>query len=462
MSRGLLLLLALASLRAQAQAEHSHVHSPETQDSGQAIAEPDEGAAMSGPLGISLNRTGSGTAWQPDNTPMAGMMFQPGAGWDLMLHWNLLAGFDAQTTPRGGHQWTSMNWVMAMAQHAMVGGQFTGRLMLSAEPFSTGGKRGYPLLLQTGEEVDGQILHDRQHPHDLFMEVAVDYARPLTPWLAFQVYAALSGEPALGPVAFPHRESAMPNPFAALGHHWQDSTHISFGVLTAGFYTRQWKLEGSWFNGREPDENRYGFDFGSFDSWSARLSYNPSDDWSLQISYGYLPSPEEHDPGVGVDRVTASALHDRRLGDDANWATAVVFGKNWYSGHPSTLSALVESSLQLGANNFFGRVEFFQRTGDDLALEEEPGAAGGIGRQVFNSGVLELGYIRRVATLGPLNVGLGAVGSIYALDAGLQPFYGNQQFPVAGMLFLRLWPTPMEHGHMGHGAMHGGAEHQNL
>lgn len=325
--------------------------------------------------------------------------------------------------------------------------------MLSAEPFSTGGRRGYPLLLQTGEVVGGLPLHDRQHPHDLFMEVAAAYALPLTDWLAAQAYVAAAGEPALGPVASPHRYSAMPNPFAVLGHHWQDSTHIAFGVVTAGFYTRQWKLEGSWFNGKKPDENRYDFDFGSFDSYAVRLSFNPTLDWSFQASYGYLPTPEQHPPGVGVDRLTASAIYNQRLGADSNWATTVAFGNNWYAGaHPTTLSALLETSVELAADTLFGRVEAFQRSGEDLSFDHEPGTLPGIARRTFNAAALELGYLRRIATLGPLHLGLGAVGSVYALDSGLRPFYGGEHFPVAGMVFLRLWPAEA-HGSHDHAAM---------
>jgi hypothetical protein len=449
-------LLCTSTATAQ-MADHAHHHPAQAAEAetGHDISSMEAGMRMTAstsPLGLGMSRIGSGTAWQPDTTPMLGVHFQPGAGWDLMLHWNLAVGFDAQTTPRGGHQWTSMNWIMGMAQHDLLGGLVTGRLMLSAEPFTTGGKSGYPLLLQTGEEVDGQVLHDRQHPHDLFMEVAALYQHPLTRWLAAELYAAASGEPALGPVAFPHRASALPNPFATLGHHWQDSTHVSFGVLTAGLYTRQWKLEGSWFNGREPDENRYGFDFGSLDSWSARLSWNPLDSVSAQVSYGHLASPEEHSPGVSVDRFTASVLHSWRPGPGASWSTTLVFGQNWFSGHaPTTRALLLESALELGPDTVFGRIEWVQRSGEDLALDHESSAPPGIGTQVFDSGVLELGYLRRIATFGPVNLGLGAVGSLYLLDGGLRPYYGGQATPVAGMLFLRLWPTDMHAGMSGHG-----------
>ena len=148
---------------------------------------------------------------------------------------------------------------------------------------------------------------------------------------------------------------------------------------------------------------------------------------------------------MSVDRFTASALYNLRLGAEGNWASALVFGNDWTSGHPSTWAALAESSLEVGANTFFGRLEVAQRTGEDLVLDAS-GAPPALDGQVFTSAVLELGYLRRLAGLGPLNIGLGAMGSIYFLDRGLAPFYGNTRWPVAGMVFLRLWPTDMHGG----------------
>ena len=188
------------------------------------------------------------------------------------------------------------------------GGELVLRQMLSLDPLTVGAD-GYPLVLQTGESLGGSPLHDRQHPHDLFMEIAALYTRPFSASSAFQLYAAPAGEPALGPVAFPHRFSAASDPLAPLAHHWQDSTHISFGVLTAGLLTRMFKVEGSWFNGREPDEHRYDFDIRRPDSWSGRLWFNPSKARSFQASYGYLASPEELHPDESVHRLTASAVH---------------------------------------------------------------------------------------------------------------------------------------------------------
>jgi hypothetical protein len=204
------------------------------------------------------SRNASGTAWQPDSTPMHGLHFMKGT-WTMMAHWNFFGGYDHQGSDRGDSQWLSTNWGMLMEKRSVGAGELVLRQMLTLEPFTVGAA-GYPLLLQTGESFNGAPIHDRQHPHDLFMEIAALYTRPISESVALQLYAAPVGEPALGPVAFPHRYSAFSDPLAPLGHHWQDSTHISFGVLTAGLFTRKLKVEGSWFNGREPDEHRYDFD----------------------------------------------------------------------------------------------------------------------------------------------------------------------------------------------------------
>src|SRR5262249_24422275 len=238
------------------------------------------------PLGLPMQRVGSGTAWQPDATPLLAHGTMAG-GWMLMLHYSLAAGFDHQSGPRGADEGYGLGWVMGMAAHDLLGGQATVRAMLSPDAPLVG-KTGYPLLLQSGES-----LHDRQHPHDLFMELSASWARELGPDVAFLVYAGVSGEPALGAVAFPHPTYAGYDPIATLGHRWQDSTHVAFGVVTAALYGRALKLEASAFNGREPDEDRYDLDLDGFDSFSARLTANPTDEWSLQVSYGRLGGPEQ-------------------------------------------------------------------------------------------------------------------------------------------------------------------------
>ena len=210
-------------------------------------------------LAFPMTRNPSGTSWQPDSTPMRGIHFGAG-GWHFMVHGAASVGYDHQFGNRGGTQFMSTNWLMGMAQHGLWGGEAQLRGMLSLEPLTVPAA-GFPLLLQTGEYYNGVHVHDRQHPHDLFMEASVTYRYPLSDWLGAELYAAAVGEPALGPPAFMHRASAEGDPFPPISHHWQDSTHVTFGVATAGLYTRQLKLEASWFNGREPDERRWDFDF---------------------------------------------------------------------------------------------------------------------------------------------------------------------------------------------------------
>jgi hypothetical protein len=220
------------------------------------------------------------------------------------------------------------------------------------------------------------------------MEVAAVWRRALTSDLALELYLAPAGEPALGPPGFPHRRSAMSNPIAPLGHHWQDATHISFGVLTGGLYTDWGKLEASWFNGREPDENRWDFDLRQPDSWAVRFSANPTEQLSLQLSGGHLQSPEKLEPDVGVTRVTASLTHDAPLRDGGNVATTFVWGQNWAEHHPTTPSFLVETNVEIdGHHTPFARVEYVVKTGHDLVLGES------LEDEKFGIAAATLGYV---------------------------------------------------------------------
>lgn len=387
-------------------------------------------------FGLPTQQRASGTAWQPASAPMHGHMFHAG-GWRFMLHYLLFAGLDVQGSDRGETEAVTTNWVMAMAERPLVGGRFTGRVMLSLEPLFLGSD-GYSLLLQTGETSGGEPLVDRQHPHDLFMEVAALYDRAITDEVAFQLYAAAAGEPALGPPGFPHRVSAMADPLAPLSHHWQDSTHILFGVLTAGVHTRRLQLEASWFNGREPDEERYDFDLRAPDSYSARLSVNPTDDWSGQVSYGFLKEPEfALHPGEDVERITASLTYNRRLAE-GNWATTAAWGQNRPDdGRPSN-AYLIESTLLVSGNSLFGRAEYVQKSGHDFALE------GPLEEERLPVAALVLGYARDLGTWHGVVPGVGVRAAVNAVPDELEPRYGAE-FPLGAMVFVRLRPDEMAH-----------------
>lgn len=423
------------------------------------------------PLGITMEREGSGTSWLPDETPMYARHIRAGQ-WELMLHGNAFVQYDKQgygDNKRGDSQFGSVNWGMLMADRELGGGFLQLRSMVSLEAFTVTGA-GYPLLLQSGESYQGQPLHDRQHPHDLFMELAAMYDHPLTSNLALQLYVAPVGEPAIGPVAFPHRPSAMDDPLAPISHHWQDATHISFGVITAGFYSRYAKLEGSIFNGREPDEIRTNFDYKgrSLDSYAGRLTVNPSVNWSLQGSFAYIKSPEGLHPERSLHRVTASALNGRQLGDSGQWSSALIYGANKEAGESSLSNSVVlESDAQLDrSNTIFGRVEFVQKTAADLAIGSPDGSTytppnpggiypfpicnacmiPGVSQDTrYNVGVVALGYVREIGKFSGGTIGLGARGTVNFVPEALRSTYGTRT-PIGTAIFLRFRPSRMNMG----------------
>jgi hypothetical protein len=388
---------------------------------------------MTEPLGISMNRMGSGTTWIPDAVSLPSRQFMA-KDWELMLHGFVFGQYNKQGGTRGDDQLGSLNWGMFMASHALGAGQFQARTMLSLDP-ATVGPRGYPLLLQTGESYRGEPLHDRQHPHDFFMELGALYDRPLSKTLAMELYVAPSGEPALGPVAFMHRPSAMDNPLAPTSHHWQDATHISFGVVTAGLYTYRWKLEGSLFNGREPDEKRWDFDPIKLDSYSGRVTFNPDAHWSTTAGYGYLKSPEALHPEESQHRVTASVLQGARIGTRGQWSSALIWGANRFSGSATWSNAvLVESEAILDRwNTFFGRAEYAQKSAADLVLPTLPGA------QLFSVSNASLGYIRELGRGYGATLGVGVEGVLNFAPTAIEPFYGSRT-PSGGLIFVRLRP----------------------
>jgi hypothetical protein len=436
-----LVLTLLGSLSVvEAQPPPQHQHPPEQQERAQPEPPAEMQMEMTGPLGITLARDGSGTSWLPDATPMFAIHGQSGP-WNLMLHESLFVHYIHEGGTRGDDQFGSSNWIMGMAQRELAGGPLLLRGMLSIEPLTVG-DCGYPTLLATGEACNGEPLHDRQHPHDVLMELAVQYQREITAGLAYQVYGGLAGEPTLGPVAFPHRVSALANPLAPITHHWLDSTHISFGVLSAGVYQQRWKAEASLFNGREPDETRYDIDFGALDSFSGRLWLLPTERLAFQISAGHLNEAEhEHnaDRRRDVDRVTASVTYHHQSDAQRFWATTVAWGRNQEEG-VATNALLGESSLALGERHtVFGRAELNEKTDHDLVLTDRHQEG------IFTVGKLQAGYVRHFGQWSSLVPGLGASVSFSFVPDRLAPLYGGRT--AAGFaVFFNLRPSQMMGG----------------
>ena len=392
-----------------------------------------DGPGMTGALGpYTMTRDASGTAWQPDSAPMWGIMGATG-GWSTMVHGYATLVYDRQGGPRGDDKTFVASMLMGMAQRPVGEGTLTLRAMGSLDPLM--GKRGYPLLLATGETADGRTeLVDRQHPHDAFMELAAAYTRPLGGGASGFVYLGLPGEPALGPATYMHRFAGAANPEAPIAHHWLDSTHVTFGVATAGVVYRGLKLEGSVFTGREPDQNRWDIERPRMDSWSVRATVNPTANLSGQVSHGVLHSPEALLPEEDVRRTSASITWNLPLGDERKWQSTFAWGRNDPSrgDHTHTTDAfLAESAAQLGRWTAFVRGE---RVGkDELFGDEEQGDP--LAGRVFTVGRLSLGGYRSVP-LGKVAIDLGGLVSQYDLPRAIQPRYGGD--PTSVMLFTRL------------------------
>lgn len=356
-----------------------------------------------------------------------------------MLHGIVYVQYIHEGSDRGDEQFGSTNWIMGMAKRRALLGHVTFRAMFSAEA-ATVGKCGYPDLLATGETCHGVPLHDRQHPHDLFMELAAAYERELSRSMAFQLYGGLAGEPALGPVAYPHRISAISNPMAPISHHWIDATHITFGVVTAGLFGRRWKLEGSAFNGREPDEDRYDINLDPLDSYSARLWWLPNPRWAFQLSGGRLNDAEPGgagQPREDITRVTASATHHLPFANSSHLATTLTWGRNAHEGE-RTNALLLESNLDLERHVFFARTERVEKTGHDLGLIFVPDAPAP-SDQIFTLGQLTGGYLHQFRPIGDLMLAGGVRLSLSFLPDDLEPAYGTRA-PAGVTLFVSLRP----------------------
>ena len=395
----------------------------EPQHAGHDAAEP----------GLFSTRDSSGTAWLPDASPMYGVEF-PAGNWSVMLHGNAFVQFLNEGGTRAAQQGGSINWAMAMARRRTASGRLTLRGMFSLEPWTIPGC-GYPDLLATGEECDGEPIHDRQHPHDLIMELAAEYNAPLVGAARWQIYGGLAGEPALGPAAFPHRISSMPNPLAPISHHWIDATHITFGVVTAGLFAQKWKVEGSVFNGREPDDNRWNLDLEPLDSVSGRVWFLPTRQLALQVSAGHLEEAEAgHGTGVraDVDRLTASASYQRSIGEAWEWASTIAFGRNREAG-TSTNALLMETSFALRERDtWFGRFEWAEKSADDLDVHDSDA--------IYDVAKLQLGYTAYFPARRRLTPGFGGSVSVGFVPESLAPVYGHRANPGIA-LFLTIRPA---------------------
>jgi hypothetical protein len=370
-------------------------------------------------------REASGTAWQPDSSqPMTGPMLMRGA-WMLMAHGTFNLVYDHQSGLRGDDKVFANGMLMAMARHPLGGGMVQFRAMVSPDPSM--GPGGYPLLLASGETANGKTpLVDRQHPHDLFMELSASLSRNIGSKGSIFLYAGLPGEPAFGPPAFMHRESIEDSPEAPIAHHWLDSTHVSFGVVTAGLVLDRFKIETSRFNAREPDQHRWNIETGPLDSTSVRLSWNPTSTLAIEGSWARFIHPEQLEPGVNQTRWSASALWANDVAPGWHAAATLAWGRKSSEGHSDDGGA-AEASLRHAGWTLFGRGEWVENR---ELLGTTPGPA-------YKVGKISLGAVRDVAIADHLSFGVGGLVSLNFVPNALAPLYGSQN-PLGMMGFARL------------------------
>jgi hypothetical protein len=374
---------------------------------------------------------GSGTAWQPVSVPAYEWMWMR-HGWEIMAHGVIFVDYNQQGGPRGEGKAESVNWGMLMEQHQLGRGTILLRQMFSAESL-TSPHPGFPELFQTGETYHGEPLVDHQHPHNVFAELSGLYTLPLTSKISWELYGGPSAEPALGPVTYIHRASAAELPLAPLGHHLQDSTHTSFGVVTTGFIIERVKLEASAFNGHEPNEERWSIQLAPLDSWSARVFAAPARNWTAQYSIGYLVKPEALEPG-NQWRETASVEYNRPLAR-GNWASTFVWGRVHKTATNTILNSyLLESTLNFLERNYvFSRLELVDK--NELFPQAPVHPA-------YRIGAYTLGATRDLNRHHAWLFGVGADVTIYSKPAVLDAAYGN--FPVSFQIFFRVRPARSE------------------
>lgn len=392
-------------------------------------------------LSLPMTRNGSGTGWMPDSSIMYGHGIMTNQ-WMFMFHGNIFLRSNWQDithkSDRGDQKTDAPNWFMGMGQRKIgEHGLFRFSAMFSLDPITIG-SRGYPLLYQSGETYNNQPIVDRQHPHDLFSELSVAYTHMITRDIDLTAYLAYPGEPALGPVAFMHRNSAQNNPDAPLGHHWQDATHITYGVATIGLRVGIIKAEGSIFTGREPDDSRYGLDKPRFDSYSLRILCNPNEQIALQISQAFITSPEALHPEENIMRTTASVIHNLQLaGTNRYVATTIVWGYN--SGDEAGNSILIEPNVQLDRTAIYARYEWVEKTAADLNLLQFEQ------QRTFNVQAITLGVNQVFLRMIGNNVAAGLQFTMFAAPQ-LADVYGNN--PMSLEVYLRFYPHVMHMHHV--------------
>ena len=356
----------------------------------------------------------------------------PARAWATVFHGYAFLNANRQGGASGGQDFESENHLMVIATRARGAGTWDLLGTFTAEPMTIL-PAGAPELFQRGETYHGSLLIDRQHPHDLFVQLAAQWSRALPGHASLRLYVAPVGEPALGPTAYVHRPSSALNPLAPLSHHNQDSTHISSDVVTAGIEVGRLGVEASAFHGREPDENRWDVDQGRPDSYAGRLSFRPAAGLVIQVSAGRREHPEALEAGDQT-RQTVSVEYERTTAG-GSIAASLIAGRNLLEGAQQERGNTLEATWRFAHKNaLYGRAESADRDLSELLNKEQRPDAVPPRRTAVEA--LTVGYARDLPLLSEAETALGAGVTLYRFDDRLDPVYGDG--PVSAQIFLRV------------------------
>lgn len=297
-----------------------------------------------------LLRNVSGTVSDPGR-PNPHLLFGDGDGpWRLFFSGSAHVTYVSETGPAEQRNDTfSTNWLTAGVHRGLGNrGEFLVRWRVSLEPYTI--DEGYPQLLQFVPPDAGGPLFDRMRPHDLFGELAAQFAFRIAGDARLHLYAAGVGDPALGPVPFALRSSSREFAEAPFAYEIQETFHDETKVVTAGIGTRWLMLEASVFSDAVTTGEHTEIDNGDIDSQSARITFRPTPNLAVQISRGELgEGPTRRDISSasltwGTERGALSAIYTSR---DDEFFDYTAIG--------------IEATFRVARNTFMARVETVDR-----------------------------------------------------------------------------------------------------
>ena len=386
-----------------------------------------------GPLGIAHSRDASGTAWQPDASPLNAVHFMSD-DWMFMVHGLVFAGWDDQSsTRRGNNLFMSTNWGMLMAQRELAGGELTLRRCCRSSP-----RRSDAAAIRcccraarrwAASRCTTASIRTTLHGARRALPPRAQRRRRRRALPRARRASRRSVRPASRTGA--RRWAIRSRRSATTGRTRRTSASAwSRAACSRGFG----KLEASWFNGREPDANRWDLDLREprlvLRSGSPRI--RPTN-WSLQISGGRLHSPEQprargrSDSSDRLGDLRPRRLRRRQLGDDRGLRRELAAGR----AADLRSAARVEPRARRAPHAVRAR----RVRAQDRARPGRSASRATDNR--YGTAQTTLGYLYDFAPVWSVVPGLGAAFTVDYLGHDLERFYG-ERVGYGFMVFARL------------------------